>query len=274
MSLTFLRLLLVSLGISFVLGTAWALRYFTRSQGLTPFAQSYLQPGLGGVALEALDVHVVGHDHGRQRWRMSADAVTFSRDRRTATVLGIRRGVLLDNRGRAAVSVTAGSAVYSSPFGGLDSPGSGILTLSGHVHAVVRTAQRPALQAETLAWNVPRSELSSPAPLTAILPRLRVTAGRAVYDAPPGKPDLGRLQLSGGIRAQFQSTRGLTLLTCPGLTWNAADSTARSLGPVQAAIPGGLGTASAADVVVSTKTGSLQGHGFQGSMGVGGAAGL
>lgn len=274
MSLTALRLLLVSLGILFVLGTAWALRYFTRSQGLAPFAQSYLQPGLGGVALEALDVHVVGHDHGRRRWRMTADAATFSRDRRTATVLGIRQGVLLDDRGRPAISVTAASAVYASPFGGLDAPGSGILTLSGHVRAVVLTRQRPTLQAETLAWNVPRGELSSPGSLSATLPRLHVTAGRAVYNAPPGKPDLGRLQLSGGVRAQFQSTRGRTVLSCPGLLWNAAENTARSLGPVQAAIPGGLGAASAGDVVVNTKTGSLQGHSFQGSMSVGGAAGL
>ena len=270
MSLTALRLLLVSLGVLFVLGTAWALRYFMRSQSLTPFAQSYLQPGLGSVALEALNVHVVGHDHGRRRWRMTADAVTFSRDRRTATVLGIRQGFLLDDRGHPSVSVTAGNAVYSSPFGGLDVPGSGILTLSGQVRAVVLTAQRPVLLAETLVWNVPRSELTSPAPLTAQLPRLQVTAGRALYDAPPGKPDLGRLQLSGGVRARFQSTRGLTTLTCPDLVWNAAQNTARSLGPVQATIPGGLGAASAADVVVNTQTGSLQGHGFEGSMGVGG----
>lgn len=270
MSLASLRLLLVSLGILFVLGTAWALRYFTRSQGLTPFAQSYLQPGMGGVALEALDVHVVGHDHGRRRWRMTADAITFSRDRRTATVLGIRQGTLLDDRGRPTATVTAANAVYSSPFGGLDAAGSGVLTLSGHVRAVVLTAQRPVLLADTLVWNVPRSELTSPAPLTALLPRLQVTAGRALYTAPPGKPDLGRLQLSGGVRARFQSTRGLTTLTCPGLVWNAAQNTARSLGPVQATIPGGLGAASAADVVVNTKTGSLQGHGFQGSMGVGG----
>ncbi len=251
-------------------GTAWSLRYFTRSQGLTPFAQSYLQPEMGGVALEALDVHVVGHDHGRRRWRLTADAVTFSRDQRTATVQGIRQGILLDNRSRPAVSVTADSAVYFSPFGGLNTPGSGMLTLNGHVRAVVLTAQRPTLRAETLAWNVPRGELTSPTPLTATLPRLQVSANRAVYDAPPDKPDQGRLQLSDGIRAKFQSTRGLTILTCPGLIWNAAQNTARSLGPVQATIPGGIGTASAADVVVNTKTGSLQGHGFQGSMGVGG----
>lgn len=270
MSLTSLRLLLVSLGILFVLGTAWALRYFTRTQGLTPFAQSYLQPGLGGVAMEALDVHVVGHDHGRRRWHMTADAITFSRDRRTATVLGIRQGTLLDDRGRPTATVTAANAVYSSPFGGLDSAGSGVLTLSGHVRAVVLTAQRPVLLAQTLVWNVPRSELTSPAPLTALLPRLSVTSGRALYNAPPGKPDLGRLQLSGGVRARFQSTRGLTTLTCPALVWNAAQNTARSLGPVQAAIPGGLGAASAADVVVNTQTGTLQGHGFQGALGVGG----
>ncbi len=270
MSLTSLRLLLVSLGLVFVLATAWALRFFTRTQGLTPFAQSYLQPGLGGVALEALNVHVVGHDHGRRRWRMTADAVTFSRDRRTVTVRGIRQGVLLNDRGQPAVTVTAANAVYSSPFGGLDSAGSGILTLSGHVRAVVLTTQRPVLQAETLAWNVPRSELSSPTPLTALLPRLTVAADRALYNAPPGKPDQGRLQLSGGVRARFQSTRGLTTLACPGLIWNAAENTARSLGSVQAAIPGGLGMTTAADVLVNTKTGSLQGHGFQGAMGVGG----
>lgn len=270
MSLTSLRLLLLMLGIAFVIGTAWALHYFTRSQGLTPFAQNYLQPGLGSIALEALDVHVVGHDHGRRRWRLTADAVTFSRDQHTAAVQGIRQGLLLDNRSRPSVSVTAGSAVYASPFGGLASPGSGILTLSGHVRAVVLTAQRPTLQAETLAWNVPRGELSSPTPLTATLPRLQVSAGRAIYNAPPDKPDLGRLQLSSSVRARFQSTRGLTILTCPGLVWDAAQSTARSLGPVQATIPGGIGTASAADVVVNTKTGSLQGHGFQGSMGVSG----
>ena len=101
MSLRSLRLLLGLVGIAFVGLTAWSLRYFSRYQPLTAFGQDYAQPGLGQIGLEANDVLVVAHEDGQRRWRVSARTLTFSRDRRTVSVDGIRQGLLYDTDGRS-----------------------------------------------------------------------------------------------------------------------------------------------------------------------------
>ncbi len=261
------RLWLTLLGIAFVLAAAWSLRYFSRYQPLTSLAQTYIQPGLGQIGLEAHGVRAVGHVGGHRRWRVSARTLTFSRDRRVLSADGVTQGLLYNAQGRPAASLAADHATYQTPFGTLDTAVAGTLQISGSVRAVMLGPQRPVLQTQGLVWDTFRSQVSSPGPATVTLPRLSVAAGGAAYDIPGGVGNAARgtLRLSGGVRALVRSPRGRLTLVCPGLTWDAAASAAHSLGPVTAQIPGNIGSVTAADVTVDTKTGGLTGHGFQGT---------
>ncbi len=264
-----LRLLLGLVGVAFVGLTAWSLRYFSRYQPLTAFGQSYAQPGLGQIGLEAHDVLVVAHEGGRRRWRVSARTLTFSRDRRTVSVDGIRQGLLYDAGGKPEVSLAAGRAVYQTPFGQIGMATAGTLRVEGGVRAVLLGAQRPVLTSQALVWDSGRSELSSPGPITAAVPRLSVTAGNGSYDKPPGPASgavRGTLRLGGTVHALLHSTHGQVTLDCPGLLWDAAQSTVRSLGPVTALIPGDRGAATVAAAEVNTRTGDLTAHGFRGTL--------
>lgn len=90
-----------------------------------------------------------------------------------------------------------------------------------------------------------------------------------MYTLPPGTAAgtlRGTLQMGGGIHAEVQTPRGQFSLACPGLTWEAAQNTAHSRGTVSALIPGGLGTSTAAAVEVDTRTGSVTGHRFEGTL--------
>ena len=264
-----LRILLVLVGIAFVGLTAWSLRYFSGYQPLTALTKNYAQAGLGQIGLQAEGVLVVGHDRGRRRWQMAARCVTFSRDRRSLSIGGIRQGLLYDKSGKTLVSVTAGHASYQTVFGTVGASATGTLRLDSGIRAVVLTPQQPILQSQALVWDVLRSELSCPAAVTVTLPRLSVTAGNALYALPTGAKFMasqGTLSLGGGVHAVLHNLRGLTTLNCPGLTWNGSLNRARSLGPVSVQIPGGLGLATAADIQADTKTGNLTGHGFGGTL--------
>jgi hypothetical protein len=263
------RILLSLVGIAFVVLTAWSLRYFSRYQPLTPFSQSYLQTGLGQIGLQAQDVVVVAHANGRRRWRVSAQTITFSRDRRTLSADGIRHGILYDERGKPEAALSAGHAVYSSTFGTLDTGGLNTLRLDTNVRAVVLTSQRPTLITQGLVWEPLRNQLSSPGPLSVTVPRLNVMAGNAVYTLPPGTKTAalrGTLRLGGGIQARVETPHGLVTLDCPGLTWDTAQKIARSLGPVTATIPGGFGTTTAAEMQVDTMNGSVTGQELVGTL--------
>ena len=115
-------------------------------------------------------------------------------------------------------------------------------------------------------WNTVSSVLNCPVSVTARLPKLTVTAGNAAYTSPVGSPLHGVLHLGGGVHARFDSSRGLADLSCPGLTWSADGQSAQTLGAVTALIPGGLGSATAADISVNTRTGDLITHGFRGTL--------
>ena len=249
--------------------TAWSLRFFSRVQP-SAFGASYAQPGLGGVGLRAEDVLVVAHEHGQRRWRVAAGALTLSRDRRTVSVDGLREGLLYDARGKPEVSLTAGHAVYTAPVGVIGSSPAGTLRVDTNVRAtVLRAGNRPRLDTQALVWDSAQQSLSSPGPLTATLPRLSVAAAGGVYTLPPAalaKTLGGTLRLGGGVRAAFQSPRGRFTLACPGLVWDAAANSARSLGPVSAQIPGGLGEAQAADAQANTRTGDVTLRGLRGTL--------
>jgi len=269
------RLWLIFVGIAFAGLAAWSLRYFSGVEPLTALSQNYAQAGLGQIGLQANDAHVIGHERGRRRWRMTARTVTFSRDRHSLTVDGIRQGILYDAREHPLFSVTAGHAVWQTPFGSLSLSNAGTLRLDGGILATVLTPDHPLLQSQAILWDSLHNQIVSPGPITAAVPRLTVTAGSGIYALPTGAmvPEnvsaqnvRGRLRLSSGIRAVFQSRNGPATLACPGLDWNSTLNIARSLGPVIVQIPGGLGAATAADVQADTKTGNLQGHGFQGTL--------
>ena len=260
------RVILVCVGIIIAVAAAASLRYFSQSQTLPGFSNGGGLSGAGQLALEADDVQVVGRSGGAVHWRMAARAVTLSRDRQVITVSGIRRGALYAAGGRPSALLTADQASYTTPFGVLGFSGMGALRVEGHVQAQVLTPEHPNLRTEQIVWDSASNELSCPAAVIATLPKLTVTAGNAAYSSPPGAPARGVMRLGGGVHAAFSSTRGTATLACPGLVWPAETQSARTTGPVTAQIPGGLGTATAADMEVNTRTGDLSGHGFQGTL--------
>ena len=262
------RVLLVCVGVIIAVLAALSLRYFSQYQSLTALTHGGLMGEAGQIALEADDVQVVGRNSGQVRWRLAAQTVTLSRDRRVITIHGIHKGALYaaDGSGRPAVALTADQAVYATPFGILGLGSVGSLRVSGHVQAHVLTAAHPDLNTQQIVWNSISNELTCPVAVTASLPKLSVTAGNAAYDSPPGSPAHGIMHLGGGVHARFAGTRGLATLDCPGLTWTADQQAAQTIGPVVARIPGGLGTANAADIQVNTHTGDLTGHGFRGTL--------
>ena len=259
------RIVLVCVGILFAALALVSLRYFSKYQPLTALTGGLTGPG-PQIALEADDVQVVGRSAGKVRWRMAARTVTLSRDRRVLTVRQIRRGALYAADGRPSVLLTAQQASYTTPFGLLGLSGVGALRVSGSVRAQVQSPEHPSLRTEQIVWDSVSNQLSCPTSVTATLPKLTVTAGNAAYDSPPGTPAHGVMHLNGGVHAVLDSRRGVATLDCPGLTWNADAQSAQTVGPVTALIPGGLGTASASDITVSTRTGDLSGHGFRGTL--------
>lgn len=260
------RVLLVCLGIIIAALAVASQRYFSQYQPLSVLGQGGLLSGSAQFALEADQVRVVGRSHGKVQWRMAAQTVTLSRDRRTISVAGIKRGTLYAQSGRPSVFLTADRAVYQTPFGSIGPGSAGDLSVSGHVVAQVRSAAQPTLKTQQMDWNSAASTLTCPASVTATVPRLAVTAGSAAYTAPPGLLTQGDLRLGGGVHAEFHSARGLAVFSCPGLSWSASGQTAQTLGPVTALIPGGLGTATAADISVNTHTGDMISHGFRGTL--------
>lgn len=259
------RVLLVCLGIVIAVAAALSLRWFSQYQPITALGGGGPM-GADQFALQADNVQVVGRGGGTVHWRMKAQTVSLSQDRRTITVAGIRRGTLYSEAGRPSVVVSADRAVYGTPFGTVGSGSAGSLSVSGHVAAHVLSAEHPALQTERLEWDTLSSVLTCPVSVTARLPKLTVTAGNAAYTSPPGSPLHGVLRLGGGVHARFDSSRGPADFNCPGLSWSADGQSAQTLGPVSATIPGGLGAASAADMSVNTRTGDLTGHGLQGTL--------
>ncbi len=273
MSLRSLRILLALVGIAFVGLTAWSLRYFGRYQPLAALTQNYNQPDLGQIGLQADDVLVVGHEAGRRRWRMAARTVTFSRDRRSLSVDGIRQGLLFDQKARPLISMTAARAVYQTPFGSIGGADTGTLRMDGGILAVVLSPDKPILQTQALVWDALRNQLTCPGPVTVALPRLSVKAGNASYAPPPGglsDAARGTLSLGSGVQAILHNARGQATLNCLGLTWNGTQNLARSQGPVTAQIPGNFGTVTASGIQVDTKTGNLTGQDIHGTMALSG----
>ncbi len=245
---------------------AVSLRLFSEQGPLAAFSSGGQMDETQQIGLEADDVQVVGHSAGAVRWRMAAKTVTLSRDRRMISVQGIRRGALYGTNNRPSVSLTADAAQYTTPFGMVGISGLGSLRMDGNVKASVLSAAHPSIQTQSLVWDASSNALSCPLPVTAVLPKLRVTAGSAQFLSPPETPERGVMRLGGGVHARFDSTQGLVTADCPGLTWDAAGQNAQTTGPVTATIPGGLGTASADEIEANTRTGDLSSRGLRGTL--------
>ena len=262
--------MLILVGIVLTMVAAWSLRYFSGVEPLTVLSKNYSQAGLGQIGLKASDAHVIGHERGHQRWRMTAQTVTFSRDRRSLTVDGIRNGFFYDIHTHPLISIQAAHAVWQTPLGALSPANAGTLRLEGGVLATVLTPEHPILRSEAVIWDSLRTQVISPGTVSAAIPRMTVSAGSGTYTLPSMTPNSknagGTLILSRGIMGVFQSRNGPATLTCPGLIWNSAQNAAQSQGPVKAQIPGGLGMATATDIRANTRTGDLSGHGFSGTL--------
>lgn len=258
------RVILVGVGVFVAAFAAVSLRYF-QNQTLAAL------PGVGAAGpaqagLEADDVQVVGRSGGKVRWRFAARIATLSQDRRSLAVGGIHRGAMYAADGRPVVTLTADHASYATPFGVLGLSGMGTLRVDGHVQASVAGAAHPSLRTEQLLWDSASNTLFCPGAVTAAMPKLSVAAGNAQYLSPPDAPAHGVMRLGGGVQARFNSAHGLVPVNCPGLTWDAAGQSAQTTGPVTTAIPGGLGTASADQIEVNTRTGDLSGQGLRGTL--------
>ncbi len=266
------RFLLGGGGILILAVAAASLRFFSAGHPLEALTSGGLNAQAASPALEADDVQVIGRGGGTVHWRLTARHGSLSRDRRVLIAAGVRRATLYADGGkRTAGTLSADTASYSSPFGMLGSAGQ--LQVSGHVRATVRASapgakspQTAVFQTSLLTWDTSSNILTCPSAVSATLPKLSVVAGSAQYQSPPAKPASGVLTLGAGVHADFSSNRGQATLSCAGLIWNAAASSARTVGPVSVTIPGGLGTASADDITVSTRTGDLSGHGLRGTL--------
>ena len=259
------RVLLVCFGILVAALAAVSLRYFSQYQPLAALSNGGVLSGAGQFALEADTVKVIGRGGGKKQWTLSAQTVTLSRDRRIISAANIRRGTLYAQNGKPSILVSADQANYQAPFGAIGPGSAGKLLVSGHISARVLSAEHPALHTEQLLWDSVTDTLTCPQSVSVTLPKLAVTAGNADYTA-PGALDQGTLRLGGGIHARAETAHGPAILDCPGLRWTAAKQSAQTLGPVTVAIPGGLGTATAAAVSVSTRTGDLAAHGIHGTL--------
>ena len=260
------RVVLVCVGVAVAAFAGYSLRLFSQDEPPSALSAGGLLNATQQITLEADDVQVIGRSAGKVRWRMAAQTVALSRDRSTITVQGIHKGALYSAGSRPSVSLTADHASYSTPFGVLGASGLGSLRVDGNVTAVVLSAEHPSVRTQSLVWDSASNALVCPLPVTAALPKLRVTAGSARYDSPPGVPERGVMRLGGGVHARFDSTHGLVTADCPGLTWDAAGQDAQTTGPVQVAIPGGLGTASASQIEVNTGTGDLSCQELRGTL--------
>lgn len=260
------RVILACIGILLAVLASASLRYFFQSQTLTAFPNGGQLAGAEQAALEADNVQVVGRSGGKVRWRVAARTASLSQDRRTLSVADIRRGAMYAAGGSTLVTLTADQALYATPFGVLGIGGTGTLQVNGHVQATVISAAHPSLRTQRIFWDSASNTLTCPGPVTAAMPKLNVSAGNAQYNSPPAAPAHGVMRLGGGIHARFDSTRGIAALACSGLVWSADKQAAQTLGPVTAQIPGGLGTATASDISVNTRTGDLSGHGFRGTL--------
>ena len=260
------RVVLVCVGVAVAAFAGYSLRLFSQDEPPSALSSGGLLNATQQITLEADDVQVIGRSAGKVRWRMAAQTVTLSRDRSTVTVQGIHKGALYSAGSRPSVLLTADHASYSTPFGILGASGLGSLRVDGNVTAVVLSAAHPSVRTQSLVWDSASNALVCPLPVMAALPKLRVTAGSARYDSPPGAPERGVMRLGGGVHARFDSTHGLVTADCPGLTWDAAGQDAQTTGPVQVAIPGGLGTASASQIEVNTGTGDLSCQELRGTL--------
>ena len=260
------RVILACIGILFAVLASASLRYFFQTQTLTAFPNAEQMGGPEQAALEADNVQVVGRSKGKVRWRVAARIATLSQDRHSISVSGIHRGGMYAADGRPVVTLMADHASYATPFGVLGMSSMGTLRVDGHVQASVVSAAHPSLRTEQILWDAASNTLTCPGSVMAAMPKLNVTAGNASYASPPDAPARGLMHLGSGVHARFDSTRGVAVFDCPGLSWSADKQAAQTLGPVTARIPGGLGTATATDIEVNTRTGDLSGHGFRGTL--------
>ncbi len=179
---------------AFVGVTLWSWRALGRYQ---PFADITRAARASRVGIQIADAAVSGRSAGRLRWRVSARAIVFSADRREAIAQGIHDGLLYDGRGRAALSVAAGRAVYATPPGVLgvgNAPPEGTLHMDGGIRAAVLRAGGPVLTATALAWDALSGQARCFGTVTARFPGGMASGDELTLDTHTGDLSLQHLR--------------------------------------------------------------------------------
>ncbi len=193
------RILLTTLAIILAGGAYWSLHYFGQYR---PFADlmDTNQGSLAQIGLEVNDAVLIGRAQGRMLWRISAQKVDLSKDQRSVTADGLHDGLLYDQKGHPAISVSAAHATYSSLTAALTSNVSGVMDVSGGLQAKLLGKNGMIIQTDHLIWNSVLNSASCPGGIKAHLPNGAVTADAATLTVDTATKEITMTQVSGTFR--------------------------------------------------------------------------
>lgn len=211
-------LVLGSLLLALVALTAWSLKAFSRYQPYSGFFGANTRLDKQFV-VQLADVDVRYRKSGRPLWRVHADRMTLSVDRRRLVADGVSDGVMLDGA-RPLLRFAAGEAIYTQGF---INPEMGDLEVLGRirivsVHSLSPVDAQVSIDAAHALWSGMTGVLQCPQPLRARFVRadwtkpVDVSAQSLVFDSrqrvlrfpaavtllcpEPGNPSANRISVS------------------------------------------------------------------------------
>lgn len=140
-----------------------------------PYVGSTLAPAAPpSIVLEMHNAYFVGLNHNKKTWSVKAKSVQMGQDRVVTTLTGVTQGRIFD-RGKVAVQMEAGRALYNSMVGDLRMDGGIKLVADGQT-----------LTAPGASWNSASSTLRS--------------NGRVRYESNWAKASTDKVELNAGTK--------------------------------------------------------------------------
>ena len=191
---------MILLTVAVIAATVWSYRYFGK---YSPFASLLNRQDdvLSQISLTIDNAHISVRSGGHPRMRADAREVTFSRDRRTVFVNGIRNGVLFDQEAKPQIHFDAGQMVYDTPSGEISTTVGATVQLSQGIHAAIVRPVGPRISTDELTWNATTGEVHAPGDVQIDFPKSSGTAVAhdVVYNA--HSHDLATRHVHGTFRA-------------------------------------------------------------------------
>jgi len=185
------RIILVIVTLALSVLTVWSWRYFARYR---PFADLSQGPSMSDANVKIDTVFVRGTTHGIRTWDLHAARAILSHDRLDLNAQTVDSATLYSDKGTRIVSLSADSARFHNAFSiDASSPVSGLLTISGHVQALVYGPHRLTLQADRAIWNPVTNLLIVPGQTTARFAGGKATGQNLTIDVRSGQITLSDL---------------------------------------------------------------------------------